>query len=604
MMADDTGESAGDERTAGTDAGEKVSAGAMSAWDVGELPEPPPFRLDPRRIIGPGLVMAGLAMGAGEWLTGPALTAQYGGTLMWVALTSILFQVAYNLEVMRYTLYCGESIFVGFFRIRPGPAFWTCAYLVLDFGVLWPYLAANAAVPLSAAFLGHLPTDLPTKYLSVADVAAESGVPIAVVQEMADYPQQFATVETVLKETQLSANVVREMAEHPEEYGDVTDRKPMPRAVYERWIEPEEKLTHWLGYAIFLAAFVPLFFGGKIYNTIEKILVAKVFILLGYMSFLAVMYVDWVNWQEIFSGFFRFGALPVVEGHQITWSELFAGFIGTGEQPPLDIALVATFAAIAGTGGLSGVTFSSYVRDKGWGMGKHVGAIPSAVGGGSVALAHTGIVFRVTDSTQRVWKRWRNLTLRDQLGVCLFGSVMGIALPALVSLQFVKGQEVKGHSLAALTAQGVVDNTGIELFWFLTLFCGFIVLGPGQVTTVEGFARRWTDVIWVGSRRLRHASGEQAKYVFYSLLIFSGVWGLVVLTLFPDPLTIVKIAGQLFNFALGLSALHVLYVNVRLLPRELRPNWFVRLCMILCAVFFTGIGTVAMTTLLRELKVF
>jgi hypothetical protein len=34
-----------------------------------------------------------------------------------------LMQVFYNLAIMRYALYTGESIFVGFFRTRPGTAF-------------------------------------------------------------------------------------------------------------------------------------------------------------------------------------------------------------------------------------------------------------------------------------------------------------------------------------------------------------------------------------------------------------------------------------------------------------------------------------------------
>ena len=66
-------------------------------------------------------MVAGSAVGAGEWLFGPAVTAQYGGTFLWLATFSILFQVVYNLEVMRYALYCGEPIFIGFFRTRPGP---------------------------------------------------------------------------------------------------------------------------------------------------------------------------------------------------------------------------------------------------------------------------------------------------------------------------------------------------------------------------------------------------------------------------------------------------------------------------------------------------
>src|SRR5690606_19978919 len=128
------------------------------AWDSDSLPEPPKFGWKQwTLLIGPGLLMAGSNIGGGEWLFGPIVTARYGGQLMWLATLSIAFQVFYNLSVMRYTLYTGEPIFVGFFRTAPGPKFWVFFYLLIDLGGIWPYLASNAAVPLTAAFLGRLP---------------------------------------------------------------------------------------------------------------------------------------------------------------------------------------------------------------------------------------------------------------------------------------------------------------------------------------------------------------------------------------------------------------------------------------------------------------
>jgi hypothetical protein len=61
--------------------------------------------------------------------------------IMWLATLAILMQVFYNLAVMRYALYSGESIFVGFLRTHPGPRFWTPFYLLLDIGTYWPFLS-------------------------------------------------------------------------------------------------------------------------------------------------------------------------------------------------------------------------------------------------------------------------------------------------------------------------------------------------------------------------------------------------------------------------------------------------------------------------------
>src|SRR5262245_58608550 len=130
---------------------------SFSDWERDQLPAP---KKEARRwltLIGPGLVMVGANIGGGEWLFGPLVTAQYGGKVLWLATLAILVQVAYNLSVMRYTLYTGENIFVGFFRLPPGLPFWPMFYLLFEIGVVWPYLSANAAVPLASVILGRLP---------------------------------------------------------------------------------------------------------------------------------------------------------------------------------------------------------------------------------------------------------------------------------------------------------------------------------------------------------------------------------------------------------------------------------------------------------------
>ena len=136
-----------------------VSAGLLPPWHVGQLPEPPHpgWRLW-IGLVGPGVVLAGTSIGSGEWLFGPAVTAQYGPTFLWLATISIVLQVFCNLMMMRFTLYCGEPIIAGGMRTWPGPRGWICVYGLLDLvGAIWPYNVAAAAGPLAAAILGHLP---------------------------------------------------------------------------------------------------------------------------------------------------------------------------------------------------------------------------------------------------------------------------------------------------------------------------------------------------------------------------------------------------------------------------------------------------------------
>jgi len=77
------------------------------------LPRPPKLS----QILGPSFILLGLALGSGELILWPYLAANYGLGLIWGALLGITFQFFLNLEIIRYSLVWGESIFVGFRRL-------------------------------------------------------------------------------------------------------------------------------------------------------------------------------------------------------------------------------------------------------------------------------------------------------------------------------------------------------------------------------------------------------------------------------------------------------------------------------------------------------
>ena len=135
--------------------------GRMPAWQVDDLPEPPPVNSrNIRRMVGPGAILLAASIGGGEWLVGPTAAVQYGPSILGIVTIAIVLQVIFNLEGIRYTLYTGEPIYGGFLRLWPGPRFWTPVYILLSFlQNAWPALAASAAVTLIAGFAGRLPSD-------------------------------------------------------------------------------------------------------------------------------------------------------------------------------------------------------------------------------------------------------------------------------------------------------------------------------------------------------------------------------------------------------------------------------------------------------------
>jgi hypothetical protein len=155
------------------------------------------------------------------------------------------------------------------------------------------------------------------------------------------------------------------------------------------------------------------------------------------------------------------------------------------------------------------------------------------------------------------------------------------------------GRQVTGDELAAVTAQLIAERTGYHIFWWLTLLCGFLVLAPSQISGIDGIMRRWTDIIWTGLPAVHQLGGNQVKYIYYGLLSVYGVFGMIVLVLFPNPFAMVKVASIIFNYALGFSALHTLVVNCTLLPPALRPRWLMRCALASAALFFTIVSGVA-----------
>ena len=136
-----------------------ISAGNLPPWEIGELPKPPQFTW--RNIlttIGPGAILLGTSIGSSEWLLGPAVTARYGGFLLWLIPVSIVLQAIINTETIRYTMYTGEPIYTGFMRTAPGSQFWTFFYITLAFLQLsWPGWVSAAATALTALFIGAMP---------------------------------------------------------------------------------------------------------------------------------------------------------------------------------------------------------------------------------------------------------------------------------------------------------------------------------------------------------------------------------------------------------------------------------------------------------------
>jgi len=508
----------------------------LPPWEIADLPEPLPLEWRHwTRLIGPAIVMMGIQIGGGEWLLGPEVTAKYGGGLMWLATVAILLQVFYNLECGRYALYCGEPIFTGFLRTRPGPRFWVTFFLLLSIGGVVPGLAFNSASVLGAIWLGRPP------------------------------------------------------------------------------VEADRMFIVMIAYGCLVLVVLPVLFGGKIYNTLQAIMSAKVLVVLGATFLLGVWLVSFESWWNVFSGFVKFGTIPTKDasGNPVVGNVVTA-LVSGNELPILDlegIAVFAAFAGVAGGGGLGNSMYSNYVRDKGWGMGSLVGAIPSAIGGQQVKLSHLGKVFIPTADNLRKWRGWWRYILVEQFGLWTPGCFVGMALPALLSMEFARysslsqipAKERFGWAQAVISADGLRHLPGLgeglaSVLWIVVLAVGLMVLLPSQMSVVEDVCRRWTDAIWSANTHVRKTMHQgQVKVIYYSLLAGYATWCCISLYLFGihfrgTPKLMFLVVANVGNIAIGMTSFQLLWVNTHFLPPALRPRWYHRLGLAGCGTFYLGLA--------------
>jgi len=105
-----------------------------------------------RKLIGPGIIAAGVGLASGEFILFPFIASQVGLVFVWAALVGLITQYFINLEIERYTLATGETALTGFSRYW---RHWGLVFAILTyFANLWPGWVTSSATLASYVFGG------------------------------------------------------------------------------------------------------------------------------------------------------------------------------------------------------------------------------------------------------------------------------------------------------------------------------------------------------------------------------------------------------------------------------------------------------------------
>ncbi|MEV6493828.1 Nramp family divalent metal transporter [Actinoplanes sp. NPDC051633] len=118
--------------------------------EIRDMPDAPPNYW---RLIGPGIIAAGVGLASGEFVLFPYIASQVGLVFVWAALVGLITQYFLNMEIERYTLATGETALTGFSRYW---RHWGLVFAILSyFANLWPGWVTSSATLTTYIFGGN-----------------------------------------------------------------------------------------------------------------------------------------------------------------------------------------------------------------------------------------------------------------------------------------------------------------------------------------------------------------------------------------------------------------------------------------------------------------
>jgi hypothetical protein len=484
-----------------------VSAGDLPELTFRDLPEP----VSLRKMLGPSLILAGLALGSGEFVFWPYLTFHSGYVFFWACLIGVATQYFLNMEITRWTLATGESAITGFCRLS---RHWAWIFLLLN---IVPWM-----IPAWSRGTGKL------AWWLIDDL--RGGIPPGGIPS-------------------------------------------------ESWLETA------IGIAGLLLCGAILTAGPVIYETVERIQMFLVTLIMVVVVTLAVFIVRWDAVTAMLAGAVSFGELPPIGGASGLSATQLLGAL-----------------AFAGAGGTLNLGQSNYVKDKGFGMGAYVGRITSLITGKAEETPEIGYQFPDTPENRRRWKIWwRNAGIEHFLN--FFATcVICLVLLTLISYSVFYDADT-GRRVADAEQYGRDMNfiwgeaNEIDLRFgaslgsaakVLFLLMGVAILLTTEFGVLDVTARISADIVKVNWLREKAAFGESRLYYLF-------LWGMILLGVvilgvvsgeaekgfFLFQLTAAMNGGVMFLYSGTL-----LYMNLFKLPATTRMSWWRALILVWSFLFF------------------
>jgi len=473
-----------------------IPHGDLPALRYRNLPEPVPLR----RMIGPSIMLAGLALGSGEFILWPYITYRSGFVFFWACLLGVTTQYFMNMEIARWTLATGESAITGFCRIS---RHWGPVFLALNI-IPWMIPAWSKGAAQLVSWL--------------------------------IWPEQAGTGHSPYV-TELSVGGL-------------------------------------IVCGLILTA------GPVIYETVEKIQLFLVTLVIVSVIVLALWLVRGDAVQAMIAGSANLGGLPPMDPKVITWTFLLGAL------------------AFAGAGGTLNLGQSNYIKDKGYGMGRHIGRITSPITGQEESVAEIGFHFPEDDANLRRWSQWWKAACIEHFVSFYLTCILCLVLLTLIaySIFYTADGSLADNAHHYVNDISFVWGEAVTIeemlghgFRLLFLVMGVAILLTTEFGVLDATSRISTDIVKVNwLKDNKRFSESRLYYLFLWGTIGLGITILVVGDQQAGAFVLFKLTAALNGGVMFLYCGLLLYMNRTRLPRAIRINGW-RSAILVWAVCFFGL---------------
>ena len=521
-----------------------------------DLPEAPPWR----QMVGPSIILAGLALGSGEFIFWPYVTYKSGFIFFWACMLGVATQFFINMEIERWTLATGESAITGFCRLS---RHWAWVLLIMNVVPwIWPGWATGASMLFSWTLFGAdikpVEATAPLSRMTVS-IPAE-------LQSRLKFDEAAGTLIWTGPQTPDQAAELKSLdasAEFQQAAGTIFTKVRKSGGIkHDAWYVP------WFAVASLLLVGIVLTSSPVVYNTVEALQTYLVLLIFVIAILLGMLIIKPYAILAMLTGMLNFGGLPSADSG-------------------LEYMALLGALAFAGAGGTMNLVQSNFIRDKGYGMGKYIGRITSPLTGNEEAIADVGFHFKHTPENLRRWRDWWRAANIEHFFSFYVTCVVSLILLALISYSLFYGPDGKllpgmerfGGDMdfvwgEATLIQGTFSSPLLgQVFRTLFFVMGMALLFTTELGVLDAAARISADIIKINVLR------ENPRWTL-ARLYFVILWTEILLSTailvmgginpkFYNPLNLLKISAAMNGMVMCIYSLLLLYLNLKIMPRSL-----------------------------------